>query len=86
VSLTGWLGVLMTDAVARVVTTGTARTRDAAHHLHIPAWLRVTRGENRWPVVATIVVAIWLQLALPDRLALQYWWLLPGLELAMLIG
>jgi hypothetical protein len=48
--------------------------------------LRVTRGENRWPVVATIVVAIGLQLALPDRLALQYWWLLPGLELAMLIG
>ena len=75
-----------TTRVARAVTTGTARTRDTAHQVHIPAWLRVTRGENRWPVAAAIVVAIGLQLALPDRLALQSRWLLPGLELAMLIG
>ena len=32
------------------------------------------------------MVAIGLQLALPDRLVLQSRWLLPGLELAMLIG
>jgi hypothetical protein len=75
-----------TSRVARAVATGTGRTRDTAHHLHIPAWLRVTRGENRWPVAAAIVVAIGLQVALPDRLALQSRWLLPGLELAMLIG
>ncbi|MBV8542105.1 MAG: DUF1345 domain-containing protein [Pseudonocardiales bacterium] len=52
----------------------------------MPAWLRVTRGENRWPVAVAIVVAIGLQVALPDRLALQSRWLLPGLESAMLIG
>jgi len=43
--------------VARAVATGTARTRDTTPHLHVPAWLRVTRGENRWPVAAAIVVA-----------------------------
>jgi uncharacterized membrane protein len=75
-----------TTRVTRAVATSTARTRDTAHHVHIPAWLRVTQGENRWPVAAAIVVAIGLQLALPDRLALQSRWLLPGLELAMLIG
>ena len=75
-----------TARVARAVAVGTARTRDTAHHVSIPAWLRVTRGENRWPVVAAIVVAIGLQLALPDRLVLQSRWLLPGLELAMLVG
>jgi uncharacterized membrane protein len=37
-------------------------------------------------VAAAIVVAIGLQLALPDRLVLQSRWLLPGLELVMLIG
>lgn len=75
-----------TARVARAVAIGTARTRDTAHQVRIPAWLRVTRGENRWPVAAAIVVAIGLQLALPDRLVLQSRWLLPGLELAMLIG
>lgn len=75
-----------TSRVAHAVTTGTARTRDATHHVHVPAWLRVTRGENRWPVAAAMVVAIGLQLALPDRLALQSRWLLPSLELAILIG
>jgi uncharacterized membrane protein len=75
-----------TTRVAHAVANGTARTRDTAHHVHIPAWLRITRGENRWPVAAAIVVAIGLQLALPDRLALLSRWLLPGLEFAMLIG
>ena len=75
-----------TTRVARAVATGTARTRDTERHVHIPAWLRVTRGENRWPVAVAIVVAIGLQLALPDRLVLQSRWLLPGLEFAMLIG
>jgi uncharacterized membrane protein len=75
----------VSDATTRVAN-GTARTPDTARPVHIPAWLRVTRGENRWPVAAAIVVAIGLQLALPDRLALQSRWLLPGLEFAMLIG
>ena len=72
--------------MSRAVSTGTARARDAAQHAHIPAWLRVTVGENRWPVAIAMVVAIGLQLALPDRLALQSRWLLPALEFTLLIG
>jgi uncharacterized membrane protein len=72
--------------MARAVSAGTSLARDAAQHAHIPAWLRVTRGENRWPVAIAMVVAIGLQLALPDRLALQSRWLLPGLEFTLLIG
>jgi hypothetical protein len=58
---------------------------DTAHQVHVPAWLRVTRGESRWPVAAAIVVAILLQVALPDRLTLISRWVLPGLELAVLL-
>ena len=72
--------------MARAVSAGTSLARDTAQHAHIPAWLRVTQGENRWPVAIAMVVAIGLQLALPDRLALQSRWLLPGLEFALLIG
>lgn len=53
-------------------------------HAHMPAWLRPTKGESRWPVAAAIVVAIALQIALPDQLVLQSRWLLPSLELALL--
>ena len=64
----------------------------AVHHAaqntarHCPAWLRPTAGENRWPVAGAIGVAILLQLALPDRLSLLNRWLLPALELALLIA
>ncbi|MBO0878295.1 MAG: DUF1345 domain-containing protein [Pseudonocardia sp.] len=58
----------------------------ATARVHVPAWLRQTRGENRWPVVAVVLFAICLQLLLPDRLTLVSHWLLPGLELAVLIG
>lgn len=65
---------------------GMSKGRDAAGHVHVPAWLRVTRGESRWPVAAAIVVAIGLQVALPDNLVLVSRWLLPGIELALLIA
>lgn len=63
-----------------------AVARGAAGNVHVPAWLRPTAGENRWAVAATILVAIGLQVALPDRLTLLNRWLLPGLELALLIA
>jgi uncharacterized membrane protein len=50
----------------------------------VAAWRRRTRGEHRWPSVAAIVVAIALQVVLPDRLSLQPRWLLPGLEIGLL--
>ncbi|HJT03005.1 MAG TPA: hypothetical protein VJ757_05150 [Pseudonocardiaceae bacterium] len=58
----------------------------AAHHVHVPAWLRRTEGESRWPVTLTVVVAIALQMVLPEDLVLQSRWLLPGLELAVLLA
>ncbi len=70
--------------IADAATKGTSQTARVAHHIHVPAWLRVTPGENRWPVALTILVAIGLQVVLPDRLVLQSRWLLPGLELALL--
>src|SRR5437773_6431514 len=53
---------------------------------HLPAWLRRTEGETRYPVAAAILVAIALQIfALPRDMAFRPWWVLPGLELALLI-
>ncbi|MEU9149703.1 hypothetical protein AB0D59_03935 [Streptomyces sp. NPDC048417] len=52
----------------------------------VPAWRRATRGEPRWAVTAVILVAVALQLVLPHRLALQPYWALPALELALLAG
>jgi uncharacterized membrane protein len=61
----------------------TARRR--ADSVHFPAWLRRTPGEPRWPVTATVIAAIALQVALPERLSpLRY--VLPALECALLAG
>ena len=68
------------------------RAEQAAVHraesVRIPAWLRRTPGEKRWPVTLTIIVAILLQLVLPHHLALHPIpsWLLPALEGALLVG
>jgi uncharacterized membrane protein len=48
----------------RAEELATARTMG----LPIPAWLRKTPGERRWPVTLSIVAAIVLQLKLPTRL------------------
>lgn len=50
----------------------------------MPAWLRATSPENRLPVALAILVAIGLQLRLPDRYGLQPRWLIPALELVLL--
>ena len=44
------------------------------------------RAESAWPSQLTILVAIGLQLALPDRLAAGPRWLIPALEGALLVG
>ncbi len=50
----------------------------------VPAWRRRTRGEHRWPVTASVVAAIVLQVLLPDTLTnpLPHW-LMPVLEGAL---
>ncbi len=51
----------------------------------VPAWRRANRGESRWPVTVAVVVAIALQVALPERLTLLHTWLLPSVEAVLLI-
>ena len=67
-------------------THGIAQSREAMQQVHLPAWMRRTEGERRWPVAVAILVAIALQVALPDQLVLQSRWLLPSLELALVIA
>jgi len=54
--------------------------------LPVPAWLRPTRGERRWPITASIVVAIVLQVLLPQQVRLLPQWTMPVLEGALLVG
>ena len=52
----------------------------------VPAWLRPTDAENRLPAGAAIAVAIFLQLSLPVKYGLHPRWVLPGMELVLLIA
>lgn len=62
----------------------------AAHPTHavpLPAWMRKTRGEHRWPVSLSVIAAITLQLLLPPHLTRPLpRELLPALEGALLVG
>ncbi len=51
-----------------------------------PAWRRSTEGERRLPVATAVLVAILLQLVLPNDLVIHPSWLLPALEGALLVG
>ena len=52
-----------------------------AEHMPMPAWMRTTPGERRWPVTLTVIVAITLQLLLPPHLTGPLpRWVLPTLE------
>ncbi len=60
---------------------------DRAEHMPVPAWLRKTPGERRWPVTLTVVVAITLQVLLPPHLTEPLpRTLLPALEGALGVG
>ncbi len=62
-------------------------TAGQAAGLPVPAWMRHTRGERRWPVSLSIIAAIVLQLLLPPKYTnpLPHW-LMPALEGALGIG
>jgi uncharacterized membrane protein len=51
-----------------------------------PAWARPTRGEHRWPAALAIVAAVGLQMVLPDQLVPPARYVLPALEVALLVG
>ncbi|WP_370095943.1 hypothetical protein [Streptacidiphilus sp. MAP12-20] len=53
---------------------------------NVPAWLRRTEGEQRWAVTAALLVAIAIQLTLPESLSIHPRWLIPALELALIVA
>jgi uncharacterized membrane protein len=58
-----------------------------AQGIPVPAWLRTTRGEHRWPVTLSVIAAIVLQVLLPPHLTQPLpRSLLPSLEGALLVG
>ena len=57
-----------------------------AERMPLPAWLRQTDGENRLPVAVAVLLAVAGQLALPDELTLGPRWLMPALELVLLVA
>ncbi len=55
--------------------------------VQIPAWLRKTRGEARWPITISVAAAIVLQILLPPKFTEPLpGWLLPALTGVLLIG
>jgi uncharacterized membrane protein len=53
----------------------------------VPAWLRSTRGEHRWPINFSVIVAIVLQLLLAPKFIAPFpRYLMPVLEGALLVG
>jgi len=62
-----------------------SRAAGAAGEYVVPAWLRPHRGEQRWSVLAVIVLAIALQLALPDEFVLRPRTGAPVLEAALCV-
>ena len=51
----------------------------------VPAWRRATEGESRWPASLAILVMIALQLRLPDDLTPAGRFVLPAVELVLLV-
>jgi hypothetical protein len=74
----------------RSINHGVAAFLRGAHHLvdegQLPGWLRPHQGEHRFPVMVAVAVAAALQLALPERLSIGPRWILPALELALLVA
>jgi hypothetical protein len=52
----------------------------------VPAWARQTRGEHRWPAAAAVAGTIGLQLLMPAEVVPEGRYVLPALELAVLVG
>jgi hypothetical protein len=56
-----------------------------AEEHHLPAWLRRTDGEHRWPSGLAVAAAIAMQLILPARTVPQIRYVLVALEIALLL-
>jgi hypothetical protein len=52
----------------------------------VPAWARPTPGEHRWPAALAVAATIGLQLLMPAQVVPEGRYVLPALELAVLVG
>ncbi|MGZ4590661.1 MAG: hypothetical protein ACXV2I_07715 [Actinomycetes bacterium] len=50
----------------------------------VPAWRRLTDGEERWPATVAVLAVITFQVLLPDQLTLTSAWVMPGIEAVIL--
>ena len=76
----GWLrGRHVTEAQS------TSELQPAESRSRIPAWMRPTAGEQRWPAALAVVGTIGLQLAVPPRLSIEPRWMLPGVEFVLVL-
>jgi hypothetical protein len=50
-----------------------------------PAWQRVTEGERRVQIALAVAVMIFLQLRIPERFTLFAWWVLPLIEVVLIV-
>jgi hypothetical protein len=66
--------------------SGRLRTVNRYGSEHVPAWARPTPGEHRWPAALAVAAAIALQLLVPAEVAPDARFVLPALELALLVG
>src|SRR6185437_14520935 len=77
----------VTDPLGVLMRLADQMTAGRAVGALVPAWRRRTRGEQRWPVTANVIVAIVLQIRLSDRLTRPLpHLLLPVLEIALGVG
>jgi uncharacterized membrane protein len=65
------------EATGRVASANTGRL--------VPAWRRVTEGEHRLPVTIAVAGMIALQASVPRHLSLTVWWILPAIEVVILV-
>lgn len=52
----------------------------------VPAWARRTPGEHRWPAALAVAATIGLQLLVPEQVVPDTRFVLPALELVLLVG
>ena len=85
-SLAGLIGSLQ-DALRRAERMAEPKLSNRASPSRLePAWRRANQGEHRLVVALAVVVAIGLELILPQEFMIRPRWLLPTLEVALLIG
>jgi hypothetical protein len=66
--------------------SGTLQPVDRNGSEQLPAWARRTPGEHRWPAAVAVAVTIGLQLLMPAQVVPEGRYVLPGIQLALLVG